>query len=146
VKDAGLPLCAQTPVDIGGWQLRQLNSTQTETFPAGTTIQPGGYLILARFTSKAAFESYYGVTLGSNVTYLTHVSSATGVPQINGGEIFDLRGQHVRTLLRGAREAGPQRVTWDGRGDDGRGVASGVYLVRATGAGLLEFAKVALTK
>ena len=90
VLTAGLPLFAQTPIDIGGWQLRQLNSTQTETFPAGTTIQPGGYLILARFTSKAAFETYYGVTLGSNVTYLTHVSSATGVPQINGGETFEL--------------------------------------------------------
>jgi hypothetical protein len=85
-----LPLSAQTPIDIGGWQLRQLNSTQTETFPTGTTIQPGGYLILARFVSQAAFETYYGVTLGANVTYLTHVSSATGVPQINGGETFEL--------------------------------------------------------
>jgi len=90
VLAAGLPLLAQTPIDIGGWQLRQLNSTQTETFPAGTLIQPGGYLILARFTTQAAFEAYYGVTLGSNVTYLTHAGSSTGVPQINGGETFEL--------------------------------------------------------
>lgn len=90
VLAAGLPLAAQTAIDIGGWQLRQLNSTQTETFPAGTLIQPGGYLILARFATRSAFESYYGVALGANVTYLTHTSSATGVPQINGGETFEL--------------------------------------------------------
>jgi len=90
VLACGLPVHAQTAIDIGGWQLRQLNSTQTETFPAGTLIQPGGYLILARFTTKAAFETYYGVTLGSNVTYLTHAVSATGVPQINGAETFEL--------------------------------------------------------
>lgn len=90
VLATGLPLAAQTAIDIGGWQLRQLNSTQTETFPAGTLIQPGGYLVLARYATKAQFEAYYGVTLGSNVTYLTHAGSSTGVPQINGAETFEL--------------------------------------------------------
>ncbi len=77
-------------LDLGGWQLRQANSIQTETFPAGTLIQPGGYLILARYASRAQFETYYGVTLGTNVTFLTHANATTGVPQINGDEIFTL--------------------------------------------------------
>lgn len=84
------PAPAQAPLDLGGWQLRQANSTQTETFPAGTLIQPGGYLVLARYATKAQFEAFYGVTLGSNVTYLTHANSTTGVPQINGDETFTL--------------------------------------------------------
>jgi hypothetical protein len=81
---------AQSSIDIGGWKLLQQNSTQTETFPAGTLIQPNGYLILARYATKADFEAYYGVTLGSNVTYLTHANATTGVPQINGSETFEL--------------------------------------------------------
>jgi hypothetical protein len=87
---AAAPAAAQTAIDIGGWKLVQQNSTQTETFAAGTLIQPNGYLVLARYATKAQFEAYYGVTLGSNVTYLTHTGSSTGVPQINGGETFQL--------------------------------------------------------
>ncbi len=41
--------------------------------------------------------------------------------------IFDVRGALVRTLTRGSLEAGPHRAVWDGRGDGGARVPSGVY-------------------
>ncbi len=44
--------------------------------------------------------------------------------------ISDLGGRHVRTLMHGSRAAGSYIVQWDGTGDDGRAVASGVYLCR----------------
>jgi flagellar hook assembly protein FlgD len=44
--------------------------------------------------------------------------------------IFNLAGQQVATLAQGAREAGTYTVNWDGRDDDGRTLASGVYLYR----------------
>ena len=44
--------------------------------------------------------------------------------------IFNLAGQQVATLVEGAREAGTYTVNWDGRDDDGRELASGVYLYR----------------
>lgn len=44
--------------------------------------------------------------------------------------ISDLGGRRVRTLLHGTREAGSYIVQWDGTGDDGRSVASGVYVCR----------------
>jgi enediyne biosynthesis protein E4 len=44
--------------------------------------------------------------------------------------IFNLAGQQVATLAQGAREAGTYTVNWDGRDDDGRALASGVYLYR----------------
>ncbi len=46
-------------------------------------------------------------------------------------EIFDAAGHRVRRLVAGVR-AGPARheVVWDGRGDDGARVASGVYFCR----------------
>jgi len=45
-------------------------------------------------------------------------------------EVFNLMGQKVATLVRGAREAGTYTIHWDGRDDDGRQLASGVYLYR----------------
>lgn len=45
-------------------------------------------------------------------------------------EIFDARGARVRTLVSGLQPPGPHRVLWDGRDDAGRGVASGLYVVR----------------
>jgi len=44
--------------------------------------------------------------------------------------IFNLAGQQVATLVEGVREAGAYTVRWDGRDDDGRALASGVYLYR----------------
>jgi hypothetical protein len=40
-----------------------------------------------------------------------------------------LRGARVRRLLSEARPAGPSSVAWDGKSDDGRVAAAGVYLV-----------------
>jgi len=44
--------------------------------------------------------------------------------------VFNLTGQRVTTLAEGERRAGTYTVHWDGRGDDGRDLASGVYLYR----------------
>jgi flagellar hook assembly protein FlgD len=46
--------------------------------------------------------------------------------------IYDVAGQRVRTLHSGTLGTGETSVRWDGRDDDGRKVAAGVYWVRAT--------------
>ena len=45
-------------------------------------------------------------------------------------EVFALTGQRVAVLHEGARKAGLHRFHWDGRGDQGRPLASGVYVYR----------------
>ena len=42
--------------------------------------------------------------------------------------VYNLAGQKVATLAHGLREAGAYTLRWDGRDDDGRDLASGVYL------------------
>jgi len=49
-------------------------------------------------------------------------------------EVYDMTGRRVRRLVEGHRGAGLHAFTWNGRDDRGRGVASGVYLVRAATA------------
>ncbi len=83
------PVAAQ-PLDLGDWQIYQYDSNQTYTIPVGTIIQPGGYLILCRFATQAAFESFYGVTLDPDVIYLTNSVSNPVVPMINGDEVYEL--------------------------------------------------------
>jgi hypothetical protein len=45
-------------------------------------------------------------------------------------DIFDLSGRHVRNLFGGRHPSGSVQLTWRGRDDGGRDVASGVYLIR----------------
>jgi len=79
---------AVAQLDVSGWTIEQANSTSVYTLPAGTVIQPGGYLVLGRFADQASFEAFWGVTLGSNVVYLTNAVSAPAVPMINGNETY----------------------------------------------------------
>jgi len=48
-------------------------------------------------------------------------------------EVFDLAGQRVRSLAQGEWPAGVHEVAWDGRDGDGRGVGSGIYVIRYSG-------------
>jgi hypothetical protein len=48
-------------------------------------------------------------------------------------QVYDLAGRRVRRLASSVFTAGRHVVPWDGRDDDGRGVSSGVYMVRLHG-------------
>jgi hypothetical protein len=45
-------------------------------------------------------------------------------------KVYTVAGQLVRTLVNGVKEAGSYSVPWDGRGDRGRGIASGIYFYK----------------
>jgi hypothetical protein len=49
--------------------------------------------------------------------------------------IYDLRGRQVRALVDEVLAAGQHRVTWDGRDDRDRPLASGIYTYTLTRAG-----------
>ena len=58
--------------------------------------------------------------------------------------LYNLRGELVRTLHEG--EYRSTEFVWDGVDDRGAAVASGVYLVRATGDDHTRIAKIALVR
>jgi len=60
--------------------------------------------------------------------------------------IYDLRGSLIRTVLAADRPAGVVTVVWDGTGDRGESLPSGVYFVRATAGRLATITKVTLVK
>jgi hypothetical protein len=85
--------------DISGWTITQANAAITYTVPAGTVIAANGYVVIGRQATKAQFQTFWGVTLASNVVYLT--TSTGSFPQINGSENYTLRNASG-TLVDGA--------------------------------------------
>jgi len=61
-------------------------------------------------------------------------------------EIFNVRGQKVKTLVNEYFSAGEHSVVWDGRDDAGRTVGSGVYLYRMTAGEFSETRRMVLMK
>jgi len=61
-------------------------------------------------------------------------------------DVYDVNGRHVRTLASGYLTAGEHRATWDGRDDQDRLLAAGVYLVRLRGSDFVAAQRVALIK
>lgn len=45
-------------------------------------------------------------------------------------EVFTVEGRRIRTLHRGAMEAGSHQLSWDGRDEAGRPAADGIYFAR----------------
>ncbi|HXS08687.1 MAG TPA: FlgD immunoglobulin-like domain containing protein, partial [Candidatus Krumholzibacteria bacterium] len=60
--------------------------------------------------------------------------------------VYDARGALVRTLVDGTEPHAAHRVTWDGSGNSGNRVASGVYLLRIESAGATRTQKITLLK
>jgi len=60
--------------------------------------------------------------------------------------IFDATGRVVRRLGASTRTPGPYRVTWNGAGDDGTRLASGVYFATVTAGKAAATTKLVLLK
>jgi hypothetical protein len=60
--------------------------------------------------------------------------------------VFDVAGRQVRTLVEGPQSAGAKSVTWNGRDDRGRAVASGIYFYRMRAGSFTQTRKMTLLK
>ena len=61
-------------------------------------------------------------------------------------DLYSLGGQHVRSLVRRHQGPGLYRTAWDGTGDDGRTVSSGLYILRLEVEGSTRQRKVMLIR
>lgn len=60
--------------------------------------------------------------------------------------IFDVNGSRVRTLLDAPRPAGHYEIGWDGRDEQGRSVATGMYFCRLEAGGASQARKLTLLR
>jgi hypothetical protein len=78
--------------------------------------QPSGFALLPNYPNPF-----------NGGTTLRFVLARPGDAELN---VYDLLGQKVAGVTRAYLTAGYHSQTWDGRGDDGRALASGVYYSR----------------
>ncbi len=61
--------------------------------------------------------------------------------------VYDIRGQKVRTLLQGEMPANEYKITFDGKNDNGQSLASGQYFARLRiGNEVMQVRKMSLVK
>ncbi len=104
-----------------GWGAGKLDLT-----PGGTTA------VEESFSTRLAFAPVFPNPSAVQSTFAFTVdtqSLALGASTPVGVQIVDAAGRTV-AHLRGTAEVGPQRLVWDGRGEDGTSVAPGIYFAR----------------
>lgn len=60
--------------------------------------------------------------------------------------IFNILGQKIRTLVNCKQPAGSYQIQWDGQDNEGRDVASGIYLYRFKAGTFVQIRKMILIK
>jgi hypothetical protein len=85
---------------------------------------PREITLLQNYPNPFSISGAGGVTGETTIRY--HLKNPADVRV----EVFNLRGQRVRTLVQSRLPAGGHTTRWDGRDDGGRPVSGGVYLIR----------------
>lgn len=60
--------------------------------------------------------------------------------------VYNILGHRIRMLMEGVRPAGEFQVTWDGRDETGRQMASGIYFYRLEAQGQIQTRKLTLIR
>ena len=92
-------------------------------------------------TQYALFENYPN-PFNPATTIAYHLPRASQVKLL----VYNLAGQHVRTLVDAPQAAGRFQINWDGKDDIGNGLASGVYLYRLEAGNFAETKKMILMR
>ena len=76
----------------------------------------------------------------------TIITFENAVPGIVNVDIFNIRGQKIKTLTNEHYESGRHSVEWEGKDEQGRNVSSGVYFYRMSTEGFSKVRRMVLMK
>jgi hypothetical protein len=134
VESSPVLLGEYTDVDFNP---NDVTASEQAVFVADMT---GGLCVLPAHAATSATAATAVAATASpralGVAWPNPFASETSVPLALAREtraelgVYDVAGRRVRTLASGRMGAGSHVLRWDGRGEDGRRVAAGVYLLR----------------
>ncbi len=75
-----------------------------------------------------ALDQNYPNPFNPSTTISFDIPGGPGDHRSTNLSIYDLRGRRIRTLVDRDLEAGRHQVVWDGRDEQGRSIAAGVYI------------------
>ena len=85
---------APTTFDLSGWKLTNDNPQFEYTFPPGTEISAGGFVVIGRDNDRTGFEAAWG-TLGEGVVYLDSADSLLVNKTPRPYTLLDAQGQAI---------------------------------------------------
>ena len=141
--------------EMAGLMIYDTMTDQLVAGPIDTGLPPAGIAVLTerRITAvEEAAAARLPQTAQLGRAYPNPFNASTVIPvelEVGGAveiAVRDLLGQRVRVLSAGQMTAGHHRLSWDGRNDAGRTVASGTYLVELRARGAVAAGKVTLLK
>ena len=113
-------------------------SIQIDDLFPWTGIDPGGEIKVKQFRISQNYPNPFNPE--TMITFYVPNTSFVNV------EIFNILGQHIRTLVDEQKHAGSYDVVWDGRNDFGQIVSNGIYLYRMSGGGFTRTMKCVFMK
>jgi len=126
---------------------------QVMTLPPGYSFEAPGFGVQGNFYSPTVAVNpapraagfalrLAGANPSAGTTRLAFDLPRSGSARIT---VYDLSGRLVRSLASGSFEAGEHELEWDGRGESGERVATGLYFARAEYAGATSVQRIART-
>jgi hypothetical protein len=144
----------QGNTDDTQWQLAGLVNGQTYTAGVQAVYDEGLSAIVTvdfTYTGTGAENSIIAKTsLNGNYPNpfnpTTTIAFSLASPSFVSLEVFNVKGEKVRTLVNGTLEASDHNVTWNGNDDSGKPVASGVYFYKMKADNFMQTKKMILMK
>ena len=122
-----IPITAIKDLRAGDRSAIRLTQALLSTATAGSiTVQGVDPVLPASFLLRQNYPNPFNPT--TIIEFSVPVSNETF--KKTKLEIFDVLGQHVKTLVDDTRAPGDYKVSWDATSDAGRRVATGLYLYR----------------
>jgi flagellar hook assembly protein FlgD len=110
----------------------------------GSVVSLGVSNVFNLTANQGDIVTYNNVLTGNNTT--ARIRYDVQSPGDLTIKIYTVVGTLVRTVFDGTVLAGKGTVGWDGTNENGDKVASGIYYVRAEGAGLDKVDKIAVVR
>lgn len=118
----------------------QMNAFVAKLNPAGTPVLSDASV--AQLTKAFALHKNYPNPFNAKTEIRYQIPENVHVSM----KIFDTLGHKVRTVVDAGQKVGSYAVTWDGRDDRGREVASGLYFCRLKAGGFAKTIKMVLVR
>ena len=98
--------------------------------------------------AKGQIPQHFGISQNFPNPFNPSTNLVVDVPKVSDVtvKIYNMLGQQVRTLFAGQMQPGSQTMTWDGKNEVGKTVASGTYIYRMTAGNFVQTKKMMFLK
>ncbi|HID10217.1 MAG TPA: T9SS type A sorting domain-containing protein [Candidatus Latescibacteria bacterium] len=141
VSSSGRLYVADRSEEAPGIYIYDISDDELVAGSVPTGLPPNSVAIVGVPTAVAETEGSLLLSPSLALPFPNPFNSRAVVPYVLGEDgyvrlaVYDMLGRKVRVLFEGRQEKGLHRAYWDGRDEEGRSVASGIYILKLEAGG-----------